>query len=79
MTVSCLEDALFASALPDALGTLNTQHEAIDWAWRSGAGPARVRNVSLSKGLTPRGNKEKATLWTPNPRNKNRKLCRQRL
>ena len=46
---------------------------------RSGAGPARVRNVSLSKRLTPRGNKEKATLWTPNPRNKNLKLCRQRL
>jgi hypothetical protein len=44
----------------------------------SGIGPARVRNVSLSKRLTPRGNKEKATLWTPNPRNKNRKLCRQR-
>ena len=37
----------------------------------SGAGPARVRNVSLSKRLTPRGNKE--------TRNKNLKLCRQRL
>jgi hypothetical protein len=31
---------------------------------RSGAGPVRVRNVSLSKRLTPRGNKEKAIMDT---------------
>ena len=74
------QHALFPNALSDVLGTLNTQKRSIGVApGRSGAGPARVRNVSLSKRLTPRGNKEKATLWTPNPRNKNRKLCRQRL
>ena len=71
------QHALFPNALSDVLGTLNTQKRSIGVApGRSGAGPARVRNVSLSKRLTP---KEKATLWTPNPRNKNRKLCRQRL
>ena len=83
MTVTCLGDALFPSALPDVLGTLNTEKLRSDRLGvapgRSGAGPARVRNVRLSKRLIPRGNKEKATLWTPNPRNKNRKLCSQRL
>jgi hypothetical protein len=70
-TVSCVGDTLFPSALPDVdrLGVA---------PGRRGAGPHCVRNVSLSKRLTPRGNKEKATLWTLNPRNKNRKLCRQR-
>ena len=70
----------FPSALPDVLGTLNTapSDRLAVAPGCSGAGPARVRNVSLSKRLTRRGNKEKATLWTLNPRNKNRKLCRQR-
>ena len=52
------------------------KNEAEAQRWNS---PARGRNVSLSEGLTHAGNKEKATLWTPNPRNKNRKLCRLRL
>ena len=29
---------LFPSALPDVLGTLNTQHQAIDWASLQAAG-----------------------------------------
>jgi hypothetical protein len=56
MTVTCLGDALFPSALPDVLGTLNTEKLRSDRLGvapgRSGAGPASVRNVSLSKRLT---------------------------
>jgi hypothetical protein len=31
-------DTLFPSGLPDVLGTLNTQHQAIDWASLQAAG-----------------------------------------
>ena len=49
----------------DALGTLDTRSDRLAVApGRSGAGPVRVRNVSLSKRLTPRGNKEKAIMDT---------------
>ena len=64
------QHALFPNALSDVLGTLNTAPSdrlAVAPGCR-GAGPARVRNVSLSKRLTPGGNKEKATLWTLNPK-----------
>ena len=47
------QHALFPNALSDVLGTLNTQKRSIGRrSRRSGAGPARVRNVNLSKRLT---------------------------